>query len=508
MASSGYPVVQTHALAHSPDPGRLRVWVGVFDKKAPDRLEWSLDGERLDPRQVTAVRELEVARAGRRRTLLTHSGIYDVALPADAAGTRPLRTVDVTALWGRRAEAARPLRARPLPAEVGVGLGATFRVLLVSCFYRRTDAAGRAGATVARIAAGDRRPDLVLTVGDQVYLDNPPPGPLHITETGFAREFEEKYRANWQTDQPGLGYAEILRSAPVAAIPDDHEFWNNFPAVGIGSAPWPGTWLRPTRNRWKSAATAMLDAYQLGADPATPDAYCYSIDVPPLSFFMMDNRTHRSVHESRGQEVIQSLRDDDRKRFDAWVDRMVETPDAVPVLVTGPSLFQPPSSKRWADLNAADVAEYPDIMAALQRMLRAGRPALALTGDVHYPRVTRARPSRAPESRDGATDPRPQHPWPDLHEVISSPASIVAPQKPKRAKPERPDFDIDAGRGGRLACTKTWPDDPHEVVGDHVALLEFTRLATGVELQLRYYRVADGGASATALPPIALKTRT
>lgn len=508
MVSTGYPVVQTHALAHSPDPSWLRIWVGVFDEDPPDRLEWSLDGNPVAPADVESVRPLARADTPSART---HSGIVRLPLPPDPAGRRPERTVDVTARWGRHTQSAPSLRTRPLPVEVAADLGATFRVMLVSCFYRKTDATGQAGSVAAKVAAGDRRPDLVLTVGDQVYLDNPPPGPLHWSEAGYAQEFEQKYRANWQTEQAGLGYAEILRAAPVAAIPDDHEFWNNFPTAGtVGSLPWPGTWLGKTRERWADAATAMLHAFQLGAHPDAPDAYCYEIDVAPLSFFMMDNRTRRREVEERGRTVIRSLHPDDLARFGAWVDRMIATRGSVPVLVTGPSLLQPPSSKRWADVNAADVAEYPEIMGGLHRMLRAGCPPLALTGDVHYPRVSRARTTRAPGRTQGDQRDAPASgaAWPDIHEVISSPASLVSPQKDKKTKPARPHFSIEAGAGGRLACTKTWPEDPDRVVGNHVALLEFARRETGLELSVRYYRIADNGRCSYALPPIALKQRT
>ncbi len=503
VGGESYPKVQTHALAPGSDPTRLRIWLGVFDEHPPERLEWSLDGQPLAADEVVDVRPLRHAEPGPRH-VQTQSAVVDLRLPADEAGTRPIRTVDVVAVWGGRRAAARPLRVRPLPARIPVGLGESFRVMLVSCFYRGTDKSGRAGVAAHAISTGPGRPDLVLTVGDQVYLDIPPPGPLHVTASGFAREFEEKYRANWQSDREGVGYAEILRAAPVAAIPDDHEYWNNYPAQGIGGAPWPSRWFERTRRLWASAAKEMYDVFQLADRPDAPDAYCYEIDVAPLSIFMMDNRTFRTEVETDEGETMRSLRRADLQRFEAWVERMIATPQAVPLLVTGPSLLQPPSTKRWADLNAADVLEYPDVMGGLQRMLRAGCAPLALTGDVHYPRVTRARPARPPTGGGG---PLATHPWPDLHEVISSPASLVAFQSPKKSKPARPDFDIDAGRGGRLACTKLWPRDPDRVVGDQVAVLEFTRRSTGVELTVRYYPVENGGTRSLALPPIRLRRR-
>lgn len=189
----------------------------MFDSDPPTSLEWSLDGQAIDQDQVAEVRPLAHVYPGSSK-VQTQSGVFDVPLPDDPAGARPVRTVGVTARWGKRDASALPLQVRPLPAEMETGFGASFRVLLVSCFYRNKDASGLAGGVAFRLAHSGRPPDRVLTVGDQVYLDNPPSGAIHLTERGFAKSFETKYRDNWQTDAVGAGYAEILRVAPVAAI--------------------------------------------------------------------------------------------------------------------------------------------------------------------------------------------------------------------------------------------------------------------------------------------------
>ena len=169
----------------------------------------------------------------------------------------------------------------PLPRSIPSGLGETFNVLLVSCFYEPND--GGIGDVVASHLKGSNRPDLVLTVGDQVYLDNPWAKAFHWTETGFAKSFELKYRKNWQ----GSRYANILRAGPVAGIPDDHEYWNNYPQPGII---WPMTNIGGVgRDNWERAARSMFDAFQL----AEPDRYSYQLDVEPL-LVLHDGQSHLS----------------------------------------------------------------------------------------------------------------------------------------------------------------------------------------------------------------------
>jgi hypothetical protein len=70
----------------------------------------------------------------------------------------------------------------------------------------------------------------------------------------------------------------------VIGCPDDHEFWNNFPEV---SAAVPGQYARMCGKSWKSAALIMYDAFQRN-DSTTKSEI---IDIDPLSFFLMDNRT-------------------------------------------------------------------------------------------------------------------------------------------------------------------------------------------------------------------------
>jgi hypothetical protein len=442
----------------------VRIWVGVFDEKVVADLTWTVNETVLSPAEVITVRGLGPVAPG-PPAVVTQTGVFDLAVDAT---DRIEHRIRVTAHWpdGRTAESD-VLRTRRLPDRVPDALSATFNVLLVSCFYGRHDAFGQAGALVAnRLAGGPYQPDLVLTVGDQVYLDNPPDEALHLAVDGFAGAFERQYRANWQ----GLGYAQILRSGPVAAIPDDHEYWNNYPQPG---AIWPASWFEGTgRKAWEDSARAMYDGFQL----AEPDVYCYDFDVRPLSFFMMDNRTFR-VRAGFGDRVP-SLREDDLQRLKAWVDRVLIDKELLPVLCTGPSLLQPAAGwfkGAFFDRNFANYSDYPDVMEGVLRLSAAGHTPLLLTGDVHYPRVTKATYSAG------------DHAWSDLFEVISSPASLVAGPYAE-SKPANERFRLE-GLDASLRCDHLWPTADRADTRDHVALLRFRSTATGVTVEPTYWMI-------------------
>jgi hypothetical protein len=128
-------------------------------------------------------------------------------------------------------------------------------------------------------------------------------------------------------------------------------------------------------------------------------------------------------------------------------------------------------------------------MQGLLKLSSHGRPPLALTGDVHYGRVISATHSTGNRDR----------PWSNLHEVISSPASMVALRpRPdgKRPEAEKPDqrFRVE-GTTAVLDCTMQWPTKDADKMGDHVTLLQFTRTQTGVDVDTLYWMINEPGRS-------------
>ena len=311
-----------------------------------------------------------------------------------------------------------------------------------------------------------------------MYLDNPwfkSMFPAVRTST-FTKKFQDKYRKNWQVSSNLVtSYANILRAAPVAAIPDDHEYWNNYPVAGL---PWFATFVPGVNNNWAKAARANYNAFQHADDPDDPNSYCYTLNVDPLSFFMLDNRTFREGNLAHMRSMLDSQVD----AYNDWIADMLNKPGSVPVLVTGPSLFQPPKGKvkRLTDLNFANVEEYPTVMDGLLRLVEGGRSPLLLTGDVHYPRLSQTRYSPGSRSR----------PWAPLYEVISSPAALVGLGFPEPLpKGSNPIYDIDTQARAILRCEKLWPAPKVPPMGNNVTLLKFTSQPTGMKLTVRYYAI-------------------
>ncbi|HEX6386007.1 MAG TPA: hypothetical protein VF177_15160, partial [Anaerolineae bacterium] len=376
-------------------PGdRLRVWLGVFQQTQVPNLAWELDGAPAAPRAlrpIASVRTDEMLPANRSPDEVPRAftGVYEF----DGLQPDTLHTVTVHANGD-----SQTLPARTLPAALPQGFDGWFNVLLVSCFHQAEDRAGRAGRLVSQLRAG-ARPDLIFLLGDQVYLDLPKLIDFPDNLAWMAQKFEADYSANWR-EPPG--YAHILAAAPSASIPDDHEYWNNFPNSSIAVQ---NTWTAGGRERWRQAAQAMYRGFQLPypLDPGDP----FILDVPPLSFFLADMRHGRTPGTERlmAPEAIQ--------RLDEWVTRLIDQ-RWFGVFISGQSLFTEPVRDllgRIGDYQLPNYGDFPQIVNSLVRLVDGGRPLICVTGDIHWGRVT-----EAVDSLSGRVA---------LREVISSPTSLV-----------------------------------------------------------------------------------
>lgn len=303
-----------------------------------------------------------------------------------------------------------------------------------------------------------------------MYLDLPLLERRPRDEAVLARQFEHDYVTNWARSG---GYFRVLNAAPSSALPDDHEYWNNYPHPATLI---PATWSTSGREAWKKAARAMYDAFQLGK----ADEYERWLDVPPLSFLLLDNRTFRAEDRSA------SARPKGLALMEEWAAHVVAE-RRVGVVVTGQSLFQEPAGPlkaRLADRHLANYRDYPAMMGMLADLVASGRPVLCLTGDVHYGRMIAARADAAPNN--------------PLYEVIASPSSLVTtlprgPRTeqnpwPRHSSPKRPPEVLRPGPGrSKWRCEMLGG-----VRGDHVALLAFRRKDPGVELVSTFWFTRGG----------------
>ncbi len=451
-------------------PGKIRVWLGLCSDSAPPLPRWELNGQASAP-QVH--RALTAVRPGQR---CVYSGIFEFEAPSAVNRAACLLRVS---LDGERWQS---LHTRPLPASVAAAPFGEFNVLLVSCYDQRQDVTGRIVDVLLRRGL---RPDLTLLMGDQVYLDMPTLQDFPSDAASLLRIFESNYWKNWTSfRQPqtrtGSAYGRLLAMAPWAAVPDDHEFWNNAPHR---SPVIQNSWTVSGRQAWKAAALACLKAFQWpqrhpDGSPFKPgDALVF--EVPPLSFFLADTRSQRSDFTGAGSSTLSASA---WQQFEKW-RQQVRDKKHYGVLLSGQPLLGEaagPLQGRVADFSLPNYGDWPRWSQALADMAATGMHIL-LTGDVHYGRLS------------DVTDRRRQDRA--FLEVIASPMSLVQSlgvDSWARLKPFRdrlwprhseaeaaPEF---SGPGQRLQSRFC-----HGQKGDHVALLRFRHQAGRLDVTVEHH---------------------
>lgn len=440
--------------------GKARFWVGVFGRaerpNAPPRLRFAGHGAGMAPtvlRPLSAFRAGELAGQANERKVFT--GVFEFPARPEQ-GTFTLRV-------GVEGEPAEGVAATsPLPEQLPLAPGTAFNVLLTSCYYHKGEHAHAFAETLTALPA-TLRPQLTLFLGDQVYLDLPTFSELRNDAAELAKVFEERYSNVWQGP-----YGSAFRCAPSTSIPDDHEFWNNYPSRFFAVQ---NTWSAEGRRRWKAAASGAFSAFQLG--DANPQGTPVVFDVPPLSFFIADTRSARDDQGRRwtlgpGGVALAKLR--------AWAESAIAK-RLFPVFVAGQSLLDRPGD--GVDRTLPDYADYPLIMAELGKLSSHGRCPLLITGDVHYGRLAFA---------VDASSGRPR-----AFEVIASPAALVdtvgldqlndlfrTGPWPRHPKPGQPPKAVQAGQGRWDLHTA------HGQRGNHVAILSFRRFAGSVQFKVTY----------------------
>jgi hypothetical protein len=460
---------------------RIRVWVGAFQTTAPPTLKWLLDDAEAIPvalREISSVRadDMLSGESSAEDQPRAFTGVYEFA------GLLPdtLHKIIVAADGIRES-----IETHTLPAQVPASLDGSFNVLLVSCFHRHEDPSGVAGTIVSQLKA-TARPHMTLLMGDQVYLDLPTLQDFKDEVPWLAKKFEDDYTTNWQVSP---GYSQVLAAAPSISMPDDHEFWNNYPHPSpiVGN-----TLHHKGRDNWRKAALALYEGFQLPYPSSVGEPTI--IEVAPLSFFLPDMRSLRD------EDRRFTMNDRAHRKMKDWVTDLIARKDTIDrklfgVVITGQSLFSEPTNElagAVGDYELPDYEDFPRIMTQLQRLADAGLQTLCLTGDVHWGRVVKSVDVRAQRAA--------------FYEVISSPSSLVTTVGVDQSK------KIGGVLGGLFGKSNPWPrhsDAPkppdflasdvlagrfrnsmlHPQKGNHVALLRFSRHGGGIELRITYWPI-------------------
>ncbi len=463
-------------LTRTAPKNKLRVWLCVDDagEETPSiRLNWQLNDRTVEPTILHPLAPVHKFGAA------SFTGVYEFAVEGSFS---PVNRVSV-ATQGQSAE----LKIRHFPETVSSDTW--FRILLISCFHQAENHQALVSQTYLKIPAAERQ-DLSLFMGDQVYLDLPTLNNYPDNEAKLAERFERYYRTNWTTY---FGLDALLKSAPAVFCPDDHEYWNNFPHR---SPIIQNSWKQESRQRWKSAADQLYDAFQCAAPEQRGDNI--EIDVDPLSIMVLDQRTHREEDRSAtlAPSGLQQLND--------WVDRLIDE-KKIGAVVTGQSLLDKPVGEfqgAVADWMLPNYRDYASIVTALQRLSNAGRPVLLLTGDVHWGRVTRIKES-------GQTR---------FIEIICSPSSLVSTVGSDQLNNIGAGFrKFFKGEETRWPRHSSAPDaEPYfaqqvfgkryrtEVVykhqGDQFAMLALRKAASTLEAKVTYYEIHKRPANPREVP--------
>ncbi|MDQ0015856.1 hypothetical protein J2W23_004257 [Variovorax boronicumulans] len=457
--------------------GAIQLWVGMFGAQNPPIPQFFIDGVPATPLTPSAMAPIRDHHAGADGKPINHRGVFrfSVALAEDI---HPIRIVAGT----EHCE----LIVRTLPKELPSSLDGEFNILLCSCYFQPEDKNGLLGTIASQIKL---KPHLVLMAGDQVYLDLPLLEDMPESEPALSQLIGDKYFRNWASASLNTaGLEPVLSKAAVVSIPDDHEFWNNYP---FPQAQLPNTWNKEVRDRWKAAAQALYEDYQLAGDPSTAGAT--RIDVAPLRMLFVDMRIDRD------DKFRRLMNDAAETAFRLWVDDLIRDRKAdrpaVGVLASGQALFiDPPTSdftKHTADAEMGNYQQFDFAKKELMRLADEGIPLLYLTGDVHWSRVA------------GAKDR--QHPGqPLFYEVISSPSCLIRTPFVDAAK------ESSNAVKGIFGAKDPWPrhSDPEKVPanfgpgnrfslerkfernGDQIAMVSFARAGNGVDARVTYFAIS------------------
>jgi hypothetical protein len=385
--------------------------------------------------------------------------------------------IGVAAHWQR-------LRAggfRTLPDRLPSAAGEAFTIGFGSCFYNHRDG-GRVAAAYKRLyARGDSaaRPDVTMLLGDQVYLDIGFDS-LSLVPGEIRERIADDYALHWQA----LG--SMLSRGGTWMLPDDHEYWNDYPFVDSLLPALLALKLPHVRESWTRTArdgveniqrSPVVESFALGDD---------------LTVCLADLRSHRSEGGLLPPREFRKLLHWARHRSCPGV-----------LVIAQPLIVMQSTAER-------NLRSFPSHYARLLEALAAvSHDVVVLSGDVHFGRIC--------EVRLGGAGPR-------LIEVVSSPlsnltgldglAANVAMSRPEKfpapavaAELGWEPRPVDYFRDERFAAQffvshirgRLWSAYPKRRTREHFMTVGFRRLRRGVELEAEAW-LARRRTSRTNLP--------
>lgn len=202
-------------------------------------------------------------------------------------------------------------------------------------------------------------PHLYVGLGDQIYADLDPTGPVGTTYA----DYEALYRRTWSDADLLAAFANV----PSTLVWDDHEIWNDYD--------------RTFAEDRIDAARATYEHFQHSRSNA--QTAWSVIDAGPASIFVFDTRSFRSPNESFDDAAKTMLGAEQKQALVDWLGNST----AALRIVASPTAFH-----RYADTGpdsfsggfATELAELMDLFAA-----SSPESLLLVSGDLHWPTVVR-----------------------------------------------------------------------------------------------------------------------
>jgi len=358
-----------------------------------------------------------------------------------------------------------------LPSRIPAAGEKPFVIGLGSCFYRNRDGGHASSAYKALYERGPDagRPDVTFLVGDQVYLDIGFDS-LSLISKEIRQRIADDYAENWRS----LG--SFLNRGATWMLPDDHEYWNDYPFYDSPLPTLLALKLDSVRRAWTRASrdgvnniqrTRPVETIAIGDD---------------LSICVADLRSYRNKHRFLPKADFDALL--------KWA-RTLTSPGVL--VVPQPLIVEENKVER-------NLLSWPQQYGELVKALASsGHDVVVLSGDVHFGRI-----ASVPLGDKGGR----------LIEVIASPlsnltgfngfATAVWKNKPRKfpdpaaiTVPDFPAQKVDYDKTFKVSTRKGHPLSfvyPRERTSEHFMTVAFSRNANGsLALSVEAWRARERG---------------
>ena len=360
-----YPTstVQWSLVIHRVSQRSVEVWVGTLcpNLKMPERARVRL----IDANRKVRTRDINKDSWQRPFTGMKQRFFAVVTFQRLEAGSEYHlvfeRRIEAEPRAGieRRWQQLRSGTFRTLPSHVPEKGRDTFTIALGSCFYEHRDGGQAAASYKALYERGDTtvRPDITVLSGDQVYLD------IGFDSLSWKpKEIRERIAADYAKHWQALG--SMLTRGGTWMLPDDHEYWNDYPFCDSLIPTLLALKLSHVRKHWTKAASdgvknvqrsPVVESFTLGED---------------LSVCLADLRSHRSYDAFLPKADFQQLL--------AWASQRT-----CPGVLVIPQPLIVKQNKAERNLRSYG-KQYARLLKALGSV---SHDVVVLSGDVHFGRI-------------------------------------------------------------------------------------------------------------------------